>query len=74
MLAFKLSGDCLNEGLLGKGLHHPAPGGLNHRQEFARGEGLVVGEGHADSEFVVRLVKFIEVHAAQASTPRSAPA
>jgi hypothetical protein len=33
-----------------------------------------VGEGHADSEFVVCLVKFIEVHAAQAITPHSAPA
>lgn len=74
MLALELSGDRLDEGLLGEGFDHPTPGGLNHRQEFARGKGLVVGEGHADSEFVVCLVKFIEVHAAQAITPRSAPA
>jgi hypothetical protein len=33
-----------------------------------------VGEGHADGEFVICLVKFIEVHDAQAITPRSAPA
>jgi len=33
-----------------------------------------VGDGHTDGEFVVCLVKFIEVHAAQAITPRSAPA
>jgi hypothetical protein len=33
-----------------------------------------VGEGHADGKFVVCLVKFIEVHAAQAITPRCAPA
>ena len=74
MLALKLSGDRLNQGLLGEGFDYPTPGRLDHRQEFARGKGLVVGEGHADSEFVVCFVKFIEVHAAQAITPRSASA
>ena len=74
MLAFQLSSDRFNEGLLGEGLDHPTPGRLHHRQELARGKGLVVGEGHADSEFVVCLVKLIEVHAAQAITPQRAPA
>ena len=74
MLAFEFSSDRLNEGLLGKSLHHPASGRFNHRQELAWGKGLVVGEGYADRELVVCLVKFVEVHAAQATTPRSAPA
>jgi len=74
VLSLKLSSDRLNQGLLSKGFDHPASGRLNHRQEFAGGKGLVVGEGHADGEFVVCLVKFIEVHAAQAITPRSASA
>ena len=74
MLTLQLSGDRLNEGLFGKGFDHPAPSRLHHGQELARGEGLVVGQGQADGEFVIRLVKLIEVHAAQAITPRDAPA